>query len=390
MLDEIDYYEKKITYLSEKYWDTSKFKCPPQIAIIKIMQEKDTRLLDRLVDIRKDYITGNDESNPLLLSTYFNELDSSVRAALILIGTEIEERFRKRLFFRNFEDYHRQQPIFLRHPELFEHTRKRPNGSKDLELIHLEKLDYKPAPMEKYTIAKYQNSYLQLNTNLSGMIPYLLISKYGANKIYVRLNPYDVFDKHPGFPIEEDLLKPPNPYWIETIKIYPNQNEGCEFIIPPISNEDIGNEKDQRKYWEYHIKGIRSLQVTANRKSGGLNDSGHLSMSLEELTFTNNNEDMLIGRMIHLDSIDPIGTHFNEVNLNHLDLAINVYVGEDIKQRLDNSLSNGKKVTNASFRTHLIRADNIEFSDLLDIAQHFFLSEILVQEWIEYQFKFIE
>lgn len=57
---------------------------------------------------------------------------------------------------------------------------------------------------------------------------------------------------------------------------------------------------------------------------------------------------------------------------------------------MGSSLASGGVITDASVRTHLIRADNIMFSDLLELAQLFFKSETMVEEWIEKQFEYIK
>jgi hypothetical protein len=202
------------------------------------------------------------------------------------------------------------------------------------------------------------------------------------------MEPYIISDKAPLMRLQEEFLRPPNPKWIERLKIYPGKNEGCEIFLPDLNPEDISkDEKKHKQYWEYNIKQIRRLETNATMKNEG--QQKHFSMSLEELSEESLSEGMLIGRMIHLDAIDSYDIPFNEIRLNHLDLAINIYKDEQLTERMGSSLASGRVIANASYRTHLIRADNIMFSDLLDIVRLFFKSETMVEEWIDKQFKLI-
>ena len=120
------------------------------------------------------------------------------------------------------------------------------------------------------------------------------------------------------------------------------------------------------------------------------NGKKHFSMSLEELSVESLSEGKLIGRMIHLDAIDAYDMPFDKIRLNHLDLAINVYKDEAIEERNNCALASGGVITDASYRTHLFRADSIMLSDLLEIARLFFKSTTMVEEWIEKQFEFMK
>ena len=178
----------------------------------------------------------------------------------------------------------------------------------------------------------------------------------------------------------------PNPYWIERFIIHPDQHEGCELFLPKYSEDMPSDEWRSMQSEEYKRLGIRKLQTIASVKIEG--GGKHFSMSLEELSEESIEDGMLIGRMIHLDAIDSYDTAFEEVRLSHLDLAVNIYRGDSIQDRMNSTLASGKRITDATIRTHLIRANNIMFSDLLEIAQMFFKSKTMVQEWVEWQFQF--
>ncbi|MFW0966307.1 hypothetical protein ACEV9L_24895 [Vibrio parahaemolyticus] len=110
-------------------------------------------------------------------------------------------------------------------------------------------------------------------------------------------------------------------------------------------------------------------------------------MMLEELSEKNSDVGITIGRCIHLDTDDAIGTPFGESIVNHLDLAINVYEGDAGKNRYSGNLAQGSKVENATFRTHLLRIENVPLQSLLLFVMVFFQSKTLVSDWFEDQFK---
>ena len=65
----------------------------------------------------------------------------------------------------------------------------------------------------------------------------------------------------------------------------------------------------------------------------------------------------------------------------HIDLAENLYVGEDAFQRDKDDLKNGKMVQKATYRTHLLRVNGIPFESIFKFAYAFFKSKQLVDEW---------
>jgi len=94
-----------------------------------------------------------------------------------------------------------------------------------------------------------------------------------------------------------------------------------------------------------------------------------------------------IGRCIHLDTDDPIGTEFSQSIVNHMDLAINVYSGHDSDSRHQVNLAEGGKVIDATFRIRLIRIENMPLKFLIVLAHLFFDSKSLVAEWFCDQFQ---
>ena len=97
-------------------------------------------------------------------------------------------------------------------------------------------------------------------------------------------------------------------------------------------------------------------------------------------------ENSMIGYCVHLDILDAIGKDLTILQINHIDLAINIYEEQDVFARLNNRLCDGQKVANASSRTHLVRLEDIPFWDIIKIISMFMKSHCLVMDWIDDQF----
>lgn len=90
--------------------------------------------------------------------------------------------------------------------------------------------------------------------------------------------------------------------------------------------------------------------------------------------------------MIHCDTACAQGEDVAaEAVAKHIDLAINVYVGPNREMRLSQRLGDGK-ITDASFRTHLFRIDDAHLRTVLQIAEYFLQSKVLLKEWFSEQF----
>jgi hypothetical protein len=133
---------------------------------------------------------------------------------------------------QSFEKYDLSQPVFKKHPELFDKLRKKNNGSFDYELIQFNGINYKPFPnMPKYRTCKYKDSYLLIDGYLNANICFHLMSKYGTENLYIRINPYEVLSTPPPMLLEEEFIQTPNPHWIESMKIYPGEHHYCVRVL---------------------------------------------------------------------------------------------------------------------------------------------------------------
>ena len=348
---------------------------------------------DIICPFRDDLLTETEKDKNALFYYLSDFIDGEENIQLIIcaIAKEINSKSKELHAIKAFEPYHSQQTVFKMYPELLDELRIKSNKKKDYELIKLNAINFNPIPdLPKYRHCKYKDHFLFIDRYLDSRIPRYLIDKYGPDEIYIRIEPYVVSEIAPPMSLEEEFLRPPNPNWAQILRIFPGKSEGCEVFLPePSDVAAIANDpKKKKQYWEYDIRKIRKLEINAGMKIE--NDKKHFSMSLEELSEESLSEGKLIGRYIHLDALDAYDMPFQKIKLNHLDLAINVYKEEKISERKNCSLASGGVITDASYRTHIIRIDNIMFSDLLEIARLFFKSETMVEEWIEIQFEFIK
>jgi hypothetical protein len=103
-------------------------------------------------------------------------------------------------------------------------------------------------------------------------------------------------------------------------------------------------------------------------------------MMIEELPRSDDPNGFMAARCIHLDTRDPAGTPFDKVEMQHLDLALNVYCGHDRAARFGQTLQGGK-VQDATFRTHLFRIECAPFLALFTFCEIFLRSRVLLSEW---------
>jgi hypothetical protein len=347
------------------------------------LNKQDTLILEML-SCRRELLDDSDKQKIkfLLSSTYFERYETDERLTLFTMINEIQIESSKYHYLLGFEQYHPNQKLFVNEPGLFDCIRER-EGKKDFELIKCEKVNLTLPGTE---ILIYNKKFMELDWNLPPQILTHFWKKYGPENLFVRINPHVIFSKHPGARLNEEVLIPPNPYWIDHLKIYNGKKEGSSFILEELPEnylKENNDDESRQKYWEKTTKKVIRLDVHAKRSQ-----QGNLSMMLEELSGEIlESHGLLVGRCIHLDSDDGIGVSFKDAELNHLDCAINLYHGDSILKRLDENLADGTKVVDAKPRIHLLRAEKIPFKELVNVALMFFQSQYLTKEWISYQFK---
>ncbi len=364
------------------------------LVIYLIKEMKNNIQFKDFIVFRQKFLT-NSERNSLLFSNLSRMIDDGEEETMVIIAIakDIHSISNKMFSRKKFEQYHLQQNVFKEYPELFEELRLKSNNNKDFELVKLNAINYDPIPNNpEHGYFKYKNHYLFIDSYLDSRIPRFLIDNYGKDEIYIRIDPYSMSKTVPLLPKKAEFSRPPNPKWARILRIFPGKPEGSKLYLPTADEiEELYKDHPEirkKKYWESEMKKIRKLEIIASMKNES--KTKHFSMSLEELSEESIADGKLIGRMIHLDALDAYEMPFEKIKLNHLDLAINVYTDGAIKERMNTSLDSGGVITDASYRTHLIRIDNIMFSDLLKIARLFFKSETMVEEWIDTQFEFLK
>jgi hypothetical protein len=328
-----------------------------------------------IIEVRKSLLTQQDKDSlsGYLFIGYFRDFSSEERMALFSYLFDISRALDIKSLNVRFEQYGSDHPIFSKDSTLFDLVRTKTNGSKDNELLDSSGFNC----VYGSEIFKRKGFYYKLDPHLPPAIYTYSKTAFPDVQIFIRLDPSHVYDAEPTATLCESILIPANPNWWKQLKIRHRAKEGASYSLD--APERPSDDKD--RYWDYHVRGVRRLDVVAKR-----NSSGNLSMMIEELSSPNNENSLLIGRCIHLDTDSSYGDEFTSAILNHLDLAINVYEGGNVESRFNRNLAAGTKVTDATFRTHLFRIEGIPLTIVLPYCLMFFQSKSLTGEWISDQF----
>lgn len=339
-----------------------------------LLQASDANATELLRAADEIYLTADrDKYIGLLEIGYFRHLCQNERILAFLICIEVGHIRDANILRTLCEPYSSEQLLF-QHSNLYGNIRMKNENSKDLELIDMQALEG-VSNSEIVTIGRA--GYAKINPFLNTSIPWWSKQAFPNSNIYVRLNHHEFFSSKPLQALNEEILIPANPSWWEKLEIYKNRKEGSSYYI----EESFDLPREQVKYIDFYVDGVRSLQIHAKR-----NNDGNLSIMLEEINEYYLGSGLLMGRCVHLDTDSEFGASVNEAKLNHLDLAIQFYEKDKINQRKSQDLSRGM-VVNASFRTHLFRIENIPFKAVIAYVGLFFKSKYLVQEWLKDQLK---
>ena len=335
--------------------------------------------LGQWVELRRELLSSTDvhKARPYIEETgVFGKWAEADRTALIHICFDLEQAVAELSLRERLQPYDPTQKIFTVDSSLWHHVR---HGG-DLKRVH-ELIDGKAINLIAGShLASRNGWYFVIDSFLAPLIVTWTTQATKSSQVWIRLNPHTVYKSPPQQLLTEATLRPANPRWLRKLTLHKNSSDGGAYALDP----PLLPTGDLERYWEYHVKRVRSLQCSATRRS-----NGHLSMTIEELSEPKDLDRWLIGRMIHLDTHDGIGTDFNEATLDHIDLAINVYKPEAALRRSSLRLDEGV-VENASFRSHLIRADRVPFKILFPFAFFFFESKILLADWARDQFSKID
>lgn len=329
--------------------------------------ENENSLLQEIIEFRKQFVTSKelDEIRGYLEIGFFNEFKGVERVTCFVICFEAEEIATKKSWRQRCEVYNASHPLFQKAPHLLEHVL---NG----DLIDTTVIQQR----NDCEILEFEGGFTYLDSTINPLIVSWAFDNFKNKKIYIRAHPYKVFTKEPMQFVFESILMPANPNWWKKLTVHNRMKEGASYLL-----DECTPKEDLRQYWEYRVKNIRRLEVIAKR-----NNSGNLSMMIEELTDIDRNG-LMFGRCIHLDTDAKYGTPFEESILNHIDLAINIYEGSEAVKRKNDNLAFGNVTTDASYRTHLIRVEEIPFKSVFGFVISFFKSQTLINEWFQDQFR---
>lgn len=292
--------------------------------------------------------------------------DKIIMGAIYCVATSLNE---EKNFLRSFEPYRKDHPAF-KDTNLSKNQRKN-------ELISLEGCEI----INDHILL--DGHYFRLSHYKESMVKYLKETKEKYN-IFVRIDPYVILDEQPPKELLEAVIRPIDPKWIQKLTIYSGNMTAGEYVLQnPLDCRKSGDKltpEEQLKAWEYNISKIRKLEVYVAR-----GNNKNLHMMIEELGEKLRYGKYFIGKCIHLDTDDVVGTPYEKATLNHMDLAINVYDKDSFEKRKEQSLSRGK-VIDATVRTHILRVENVPFTHLPQLAADFLDSRTLYREWMDDMF----
>lgn len=338
-----------------------------------VLIERDLEIphMQELVRLRSGLIGTMDRQrvSGFLDLRWFTTLAGDDRIAAFVVSFELDEERSKINVHRRFAKYHLDQPLFRQCPALLSHTRK-------AELIDARKACHEG----RSGLVQLERGWGRLEAFLPPELLRWVQSTFPSAPLCIRLDPQFASLVRPDEILREAAVRPSRPDWWKTLALRNGQRDGGHYILesPEPSPETVDG------YWEYHIRGVRSLEVHAKRGT-----DGRLSMMLEELQQDRASDGRLIGRCIHLDTYAAVDTEASTAPLKHLDLAVNMYFGSSAERRLHMKLADGM-VESASIRTHLLRIESIPFSSSAEFARQFFNSTTLLEEWMHDQFGFDE
>lgn len=322
------------------------------------------------VDFRGEVATEaeRDGVEPYLQIGFFADADPERRKAWWLFYFDIGRTLAVLGLRRACAPYAREQPLFVGASELFEAVRRREGtGSPDLELLD----DRAVSCVHGSDVYEVGSGFGRLAQMLKPQIANWARDQFPQAPRFLRLDPWEFHHAQPPMVLLEAALTPADPKWLSTLALFPRTQTYAAYVL-----QDADPKTDPDQFIDYRLQGVRRLEVTAQRR-----EADYLSMMLEELPRDDNDNGLMVGRCIHLDTRARPGTPMRDARLQHLDLAINVYLGADRAARMADSLQDGK-VRDATFRTHLLRVEDVPFPALFGFAQMFFASQILFREWV--------
>jgi hypothetical protein len=283
--------------------------------------------IGRCLELRTQFLSESDERR---LGAYFElglfaERSPRERITAFAVAFELQHAMDVLAIERQCEDYDSSQELFAGAPSLFCKLRKKAEGGQpDYELIDATAV----RPVAGSEIYKAENGYGKLTPYLNPGIVNWAREQFPAAALFIRLDPHFFSNQQPLQLLTEATFVPANPKGLPRFSLRKGMKEFAAYAL-----QDAPASDGMAQYWDYHVKRIRRLEVRAERR-----EDNYLTMMLEELPSPDQDNGLMIGRCIHLDTEDPVGTPLDKVMIKHLDLAINVYRGETRSKRYGQTL----------------------------------------------------
>lgn len=338
--------------------------------IVRGIASSEPALLTSLLDWSDGNLSAYDRqfAEGMLATGLLVDVEPSQRRGAIALARKFEQWAADLLLRERLAFLQPAQPLFRKLPKLFDEVRK--SGDRPLELVSARRLEDLTGESH---IVGYGGKYAVIDRFLPLPTLQVLLAAAGdRSRLYVRLRPDVVYDDRPPDLINEEIIRPIDPGWWRQGRIFRGAPTGLALELqPPQSPAD-----DLQKYWDYHVRGVRRLEMSVLRRGGD-----YLSVMIEELE---EQPDGVLGRCVHSDGPVPVGTCIDDVLANHLDFSINWYPGELGAQRLAARMDKAERV-DAEIHMHLARIDDAPFALLFSGAIPFWRSQILGCEWLEAQ-----
>ena len=336
----------------------------------KVLIQGDSVASD-LFEFRKYFLAKHDfeKVEGYLEIGFYRNKSKDDRVTFFCLEFELEAVIRRKRLIGICIKYDDKQTLFDVEPGLTSHIRIKGSKRKKLEN---ELIDYKAfVQMHNSEIIKFDLKYAKMSAFLNPRIPEWAFNNFKDLPLFVRLNPDIISEARIPQLLTEELQI--NPYNLDWKSFSFNEN-----LIKPFEywfENVVLSKGTAQDYWDFKIRGINSLEISTSQKGN------YRSFMIEELNDKYSEEQILIGKCIHFDCSSFDSGNLDNQVLNHLDLAINIYEQETRNERLNETLKDGK-IVDASYRTHLLRIDNVSIKSLPVFCLLFFCSMTLTEKYI--------
>lgn len=316
------------------------------------------------VDFRSTVLSNDDRSKlnwQLQLGFFPDTLPNDIRLGGYVFAAEVASAVLKLRMRTLCAPYRRNDTLFTGSPALWSSVR-------DNELIDFAGLSQEDGS----EVVAVPEGFGKIADELDPALVEWLSRTNPASPLFVRLAPNCFYQQKPPMMLTEATIAPGRFDALMKFDMYPGQREYGEYVL----QSGLLDVNKLAPYLDYQIGGIRRLEIRAERRKD------IVTMMIEELPAPDAPDGLMVGRCIHLDTHATNRTPTHDVKLSHLDLALNVYEGSTRKDRFGTRLKNGK-VTDASFRTHLMRIEGVPLLTLLPICAGFLRSTSLLDEWLK-------